>query len=161
MTKQTWTQKTLTKIASGELSEGEIRMIRQRIGFAFTRGYAPRDKISPDEARELLMAVAKHCPRVSDAQARKGAEWLYKVNFTPKGARRNTDLAREFSERDLDVIKALQTKPEFKLIDMAESSNGYWTVYFPTYRAISDAGSFDYTAAAWQSGGRTFVESHA
>lgn len=157
--KKTWVQTTLEKIESGTLQEGEIRVIRQRIGHAVSRcSYA---KISPNEARAIIAAIEARRPFVSDAQARKGADWLAKIAFRKNGTQRQTETAQEFSTADLAVIRSLQSAPVFCFVGFEEFANGYRSEFFPVYKALSDAGSFSYCAAAWQSGARSFIVRHA
>ena len=157
-----WTKNKLAEIASGEISEGSIRVIRLRVSRALSRPFGtPYTVITADEAAAILDAIETHKPRVSDAQAAKGAAWLRGAVFTPKGARRATEFASEFSARDCDIIGA--EIREFRLVELRDLGINGWAKYFPVYRAFDPANaarSFDYLAAAWQSG-QSFIVRHA
>lgn len=159
-----WARGFAANIQSGLLTEGQIRSARRIMANAANSQRWPNrttKQCTPDEVEELLDLIREHKPDVTADQARKGANWLYSVNFTPRGKLRNTELAREFSDNDRQVIRELHASdtPAFQLVNLAEIG-GNWVHFTPVYRAIGETMSFEYAAQAWQTG-QPFVTSHA
>lgn len=150
-----WANITAARIAGGTLRESHILKMRIIFRDALNRAFyfrkEPNASCNGDDALALLDMVRERKPRVSDAQARKGAAFLRGLAYTPKGARRQTKKSREFTDADLHVLETLQG---FALVGFDEFRDGvYIADLVPTYRAIGAAGSFDYVAQSWQAGG--------
>lgn len=157
-----WAKKTAKRILSGELSEAEINKMRSLLARAinFTRTQA---HCTAEEAWELIALLSDHPVRVSGVQARKGAQWLYNVTFTPRGTRRNAAVSAPFKDRDADLIRRLAAaeQPEFWLDGFDDRSNGPNVSLLPIYRAVCGDDYLVYAAGSWQSGGGIEVLRHA
>lgn len=163
-----WAKTTAQRIASGELAEPIIRKARAVLRGAVNAEEYFKRKPSPSatavEAWGLVGMISTHAPRVTDAQARKGAEWLRRLVYTSRGTVRRTEAAQQFSDADLRVLKACIARPAFRLVELEPhyGMHGYLLAFAPVYRCIGDNGeSFDYTANAWQSGGAFAILRHA
>ena len=152
-----WAKNFAAAIKSGILTEGQIRAARRILANAINRDGCV--SCTKSDAWELIELINLHKPRVTDEQARKGADWLYSVSYTPRGKVRNTDLASQFNDRDRTVIRELQEQPRFHLVEL-EDVGGTWSKFAPIYRAVGKSASFDYAAQAWQTG-KPFVVRHA
>jgi hypothetical protein len=165
--KPTWYETTRARILAGTLTEAELRILRLRIRRGLNQPYHPRESYKPctaQQAHTLLELVEDHHPRVSDTQARKGADWLYRLAFRKDGGRRTTPAARQFTDADLQVIREQREVPCFSLIgfdEQSRESDGYFVGLAPIYRAHGAHTGFTYVAAAWQSGGAFAVTQHA
>lgn len=154
--KTKWANNTVKAINSGDIAEGLIRSIRR-----ITAGAINDHNVSctREDAEAILEITERVKPRVSAAQARKGADWLHNSVFTPRGNVRNTDFAACFRESDRKIVQDCFANPCFRLIgfyDTRESSR--WCALFPIYRCYgSDGNYFDYVARSWQSGGNFFI----
>lgn len=161
-----WAKTTAQRIASGELAEPIIRKARALLRDAVNAEEYFKREPSPSataaEAWELVDMISTHAPRVTDAQARKGAEWLRRLVYTSRGTVRRTEAAQQFTAADLRVLQACIARPSFRLVELDPHSDGrYLRDLAPVYRCIGDNGeSFDYTASAWQSGGAFAILRH-
>lgn len=156
--RKNWTVRTLAAIASDQVDEAKIRAMRRIIRNTLNDRNA--DTADNDRMHAVAAAVEKHKPRVSAEQSRKGADWLYKQAFTPRGIVRRTEFAQALSEHDLAVIRECLAAPRFQLVELefCEGRYNYIDAVFPVYRCHgADGKSFDYSARAWQSGGNSFV----
>jgi hypothetical protein len=160
--KSKWAKKFAAKIESGELSEGDIRGARLKLARVFNENSRARTVpgCGVHEACELLEMLKHLKPRVSDAQARKGADWLYGKIYTPHGALRNTEFAKEFTAADRNVVLELRERPHFTCNGFENVGRNGWTFYVPVYNAIGSESFFRYAAVAWQSG-QSFILKHA
>jgi len=161
--KSKWARMTADRIRSGTLTESQIRAMRRILANSYREGSygKPASKqATQDEADALQEMVNTLKPRVSDEQARKGADWLYRQAFTPRGALRATAFAREFSEADRAVILQLRDNPHFTLNGFEDVGEPRWPVLVPVYNAIGADTFFRYAAVAWQTG-KPFVIHHA
>jgi hypothetical protein len=149
-----WFETSCTRIRSGELTEGQIRLVRRRINRALdTRYYRAPEHITPLQASTLLELIRAHAPAVTAAQAAKGTKWLRSVAWTPKGKRRATMAGDEFTPADLAVLESVTG---YRLVDIDIDSGA------PVYRCLgSNAHYFDYVAGAWQSGGAFHITRRA
>lgn len=152
-----WAKRTAAKIQAETLTEADIRYLRKRFA-AVEDGDTRYCSLADLEALDELIRNTK--PRVSDEQARKGADWLYRMVYTPTGALRRTAFAAEFTARDRDVILALRENPHFTLNGL-ENVGTYRAAFVPVYNAIGPDSFFRYAAQAWQSGGQSFIIHHA
>ena len=161
--KSKWARITRDRITSESITEPQLRHMRLKLARAANGGrfsYPESKAPTRDEMAELLRLIATVKPRVSDEQARKGADWLYKQVFTPRGRVRGTEFAREFTDADRAVILELRDKPHFTLNGLTDIGQRDWTVFAPVYNAIGAHSFFRYAAVAWQTG-KPFVICHA
>lgn len=159
---KTWAKKMHAAISSGVVTEGQIRGMKRKFTDLARAGrygaVAPKNCSAADmDALVSLTEIVK--PRVTDEQARKGADWLYSQVFTPTGRERNTDFSAEFSAADKVVIRQLRDNPHFTLVGWEDIGTN-WPHYVPVYAAIGLDSHFRYAAVAWQSG-RSFITRHA
>ena len=159
-----WSNRTANRIRSGEVSERIIRSMRHIMARAINAGLASWMTGTPSctysDASALLELIEECAPAVSMEQARKGADWLYSQVYTPTGRERQTEFAREFTERDRDIIRACKDNPRFDLVELydARQHGARFCTLFPVYRCYGDNGAFfDYVARSWQSGGHSFI----
>ena len=100
---KTYTQRTIAKIETGNLSAGDILGMRRKLRNALNG----RD--NGTDADAIIAAIETHRPFVDDGHAQTGIVALRAMAWAPKGARRNTEKSREFTDADLAVIRnALQ-----------------------------------------------------
>ena len=163
-----WAKLTAQRIASGTLAESIIRKARALLRDAVNaEEYFKRDaspSATAGEAWELVEMIAQHKPAVTEAQARKGAEWLRRLAFTSGGDLRSTSAARQFRPDDVRVLQACIASPRFELVELEPhyGTHGYLQAFAPVYRCHGDNGEFfDYVSSAWQSGGAFTVVQHA
>lgn len=162
-----WAKTMAQRIASGTLAESVIRkaraILRESINAEEYFSREPSPSATAEEAREILDMIAQTMPAVTEAQARKGAEWLYRVAYTPAGRIRRTEAAQQFRADDLRVLQECRAAPRFSLVALDEHADGrYLRDLAPVYRCHgADGASFDYTASAWQSGGAFAIIRHA
>lgn len=154
-----WTKTTLGRIASGVLTEGEIRTMRIKLANAINRGDSASCTV--DDADTILEHLEALPTQVSHDQARKGADWLHGQVFKKNGDVRATEFAQQFSEQDLQVIRDCHAAalPRFTLQGFHHSLEyQQWCQLSPIYRCYgADGAWFDYVARAWQSGGNSFI----
>jgi hypothetical protein len=161
--KSKWAKMCAQRIQTETLTEPQLRTMRRILANCYNAGkYSmPESKhLTRSEADTLLQMIQQTKPRVSDEQSRKGADWLYNAVYTPRGALRCTDFAREFTAADRDVILQLRERPHFTLNELEDIGRDGWTVFAPVYNAIGLDSFFRYAAVAWQTG-RPFVTRHA
>lgn len=169
MAAKTWKATTRERIHSGTLAESIIRKARVILAQAINADeYHGREEYRPhglraSDARDLVQLIRDARPLVTDAQARKGAEWLRGIVWTPRGADRATENARKFNAADREVLRGCLVSPRFHLVDMEEHYSGrYLESLAPVYRCCDGRGaSFDYCASSWQSGGGLYITRHA
>ena len=156
--KTPWARLAYRRIASGRITEPQLRKMRIIIAGAINRG----DSAScTREEAEALLTMAESMPtQVDAAQARKGADWLHRLAFTKAGEQRQTAHAREFTPRDLEILRDChaQALPRFTLRGFEDSREWKrWCTLTPIYRCHGARGFFDYVASAWQSGGKFYI----
>lgn len=146
-----WARTCAERIASGVMTEPEIRKMRSILGKAYkSQRYVYRrgtTSCTAGDADALIALLWEHPVQVSDDQARKGVEWLHSAAYTPGGKRRATEDAQEFTEADLAVLAECKATPRFSLVDIDREN------FAPIYRCHGAEGSFDYLATSWQNGG--------
>lgn len=156
-----WEKATRAAIESGTVEEGKIRSMRRIMAKAYNVGLYGSNgspSCSSDGADALLQLVEEKCPRVTDAQAEKGAAWLRANVFRKDGEPRATEFAQQFTRDDLHVLRHLSHFQLRGFWDTREDSGGLYCTLFPIYRAVATDGAFfDYVARAWQSGGNSFI----
>jgi hypothetical protein len=104
--------------------------------------------MTKEELDALLDIVYEKHPRIEDAQAAKGIAWLLTKWKTPNGKERKHN---PYGYREQQVLENFS---HFTLVDFHDISRNYCAFYVPVYRVHSkDGATFDYYAAAWQSGG--------
>jgi hypothetical protein len=162
-----WARATALEIKTGELPEGKIRVMRSILARAINKAgndwMSGTPSCNRDDADAIIELLEEHTPRVTEDQARKGADWLYSQVFTSRGNVRATAFAAEFSEADRAIILQLRARPHFELVgfyDTRENGERYCTLY-PLYKAVGESSSFIYAARSWQAGGNSFVTKHA
>lgn len=156
-----WAKRKALQIQSGQpIPEADIRALRRILKNALNAGNYGRGiskQASPDEAWDLIQLIEDCQPRVTLAQASKGAEWLIGRTFTSRGALRNTAWTRELTQHDVDVIRTCRAGyllERCALVGLDVNNAGRWVSdVLPIYRMFGERGSFDYVAASWQSGG--------
>lgn len=151
---KTWTEKTLDRITSHNITEAELRHMRLRIRRALNGHYTRRDyAISEHDAYRIIDAVETVRPVVEYSQAVKGAQHLHALAFRKDGTPRQTEAAGELRQEDMRVIRELQDVPAFRLVGFEMPERGrYVQACLPIYRAIGQTQWFDYVAPSWQSG---------
>lgn len=157
-----WAKRMHAAISSDLVTEGQIRGMKRKFTDVARAGSYGREMpkgCTVDEMEKLVTLTSTIKPRVTDAQARKGADWLYGQVFTPTGRERQTEFAAEFSAADKVVIKQLRDNPHFTLVGWQDIGHNF-PFYVPVYAAIGLDSHFRYAAVAWQSG-RSFVIRHA
>jgi hypothetical protein len=150
--KTNWNRTTLARIDSGTLDEAIIRFMRKRLKALFNAG-------SNHAAWDVVHAVEKHHPSVSESQRAKGIAWLRSIAFKKDGSRRNTKHAQQFGARDLGVLRDQGRRLSARLVGFhLDCRSGYTHGVWPIYRIDDGKHSFDYVATSWQSGGAFWIE---
>lgn len=157
--KTNWAKTTQARIASGRVTESQLRTMRTILANAINRNGSR--SCTADEA-ELLLEMVESMPlQVEHSQARKGADWLYKMAFTSRGLQRKTEFAQRLIPHDLAVIRECHAHalPHFTLQGFDDSREySRHCVLTPIYRCYGDNGKWlDYRAQAWQAGGNSFI----
>jgi hypothetical protein len=150
--KKNWQRTTLARIDSGTLDESTIRFMRRRLKALFNAG-------SNHDAWEIVNAIERQRPAVTESQRAKGIAWLRSIAFKKDGSRRNTKHAKQFDARDLDVLRDQGRHLSARLVGFhLDYRSGYTHGVWPIYRIDDGANSFDYVATSWQSGGAFWIE---
>lgn len=153
MAAKSYTQRTIAKIETGNLSAGDILGMRRKLKNAMNG----RD--NGTDADAIVTAIETHRPFVDNAHAQAGIAALRAMAWTPKGTRRNTEKSREFTDGDLCVLADVTG---FRMIGMHPMEYARHVSHVvPIYRCVGASGSFDYVLIPWQSGGAFWIERHA
>lgn len=160
-----WATRTAAKIRASKLSKPDIRVMLSKISRAiYDGGYAGRGdnkQCTYAEACALLQLLEVAQPRIAATHAQQGAEYLYRLAFTPHGRQRNTKFTRELSALDFRVIAECRASPAFHLVGAYDlSQSGPYPRYAPIYRTLGKSATFDYVGLSWQAG-QSFLVRHA
>jgi hypothetical protein len=143
----------MAQLDTGYYPEGYINGLRKAMhnrarkamGWSVGRSFSG---MTGEELDELLERVYSEPPVIMPEQAAKGLKWLMNHWHTPTGRERKNN---PFGLREQKVLESFR---RFRLIDFYDISTGILPFYVPVYRVESlNGNSFDYYAAAWQSGG--------
>jgi hypothetical protein len=143
----------MAQLNTGYYPEGFIQGLRKAMhnrdrkamGWSTSKSFSG---MNSEELDQLLERVYSEEPVIMPEQAAKGLAWLLDKWKTPTGKERKHN---PFGAREINVLENFR---RFRLVDFYDAGNGYMSFYVPVYRVESITGnSFDYYAAAWQSGG--------
>lgn len=143
----------MAQLDTGYYPEGYIQGLRRAMhnrdrkamGWSTSKAFSG---MTSEELDHLLERVYSETPIIFPDQAAKGLAWLMSKWKTPKGKERKHN---PFGLREQKVLENFR---RFRLVDFYNASTNLASFYVPVYRVESLAGnSFDYYAAAWQSGG--------
>lgn len=126
------------------------------------QSYRDRTAALYEDMETLLEYIVHIRPECMPAHRESGLAFLRNLVWTPKGARRETDKAKQFTGHDLDVLHDAHS---VRLVDYhaiwIERVRGERVVPIYGVRSPRFAVGFTYTMTPWQSGGLFEVVSHA
>jgi hypothetical protein len=143
----------MAQLDTGYYPEGFIQGLRKAmhnrdrksLGWSTSKSFSG---MTSEEIDALLDRISFESPVITPEQAAKGLAWLLDKWKTPKGRERKNN---PFSSREISVLENFR---RFRLVDFYNVSQAMMALYVPVYRVEAhDGSSFDYYAAAWQSGG--------
>jgi hypothetical protein len=143
----------MAQLDTGYYPEGFIQGLRKAMhsrdrkaqGWSTSKAFSG---MTSDELDALLERIKAETPVITPEQSAKGLAWLLSKWKTPTGRERKTN---PFTEGQQAILENFR---RFRLIGFENISQAMMALYVPIYRVESLAGnSFDYYAAAWQSGG--------
>jgi hypothetical protein len=143
----------MAQLDTGYYPEGFIQGLRRAmhnrdrksLGWSTSKSFSG---MSSDEVDTLTSRISSEKPVITPEQSAKGLAWLMSKWKTPRGQERKRN---PFNVKQQQVLENFR---RFRLIGFEDISGAMMALYVPIYRVESLAGnSFDYYAAAWQSGG--------
>lgn len=162
-----WGELFYARLISQTLTKGQIQAFctrySQLVNRTHCRGVAYEDrKAAGDEARTLDSAIAKLRPRCLPEHEESGLAFLYGIAFTPRGALRNTDKAKDFTQYDTDFLQDCKLLGGYEIRFVGTRFVG--SRVLPQFEVLLEdkllTRTLVYTMQPWQSGGYFEVIDH-